>query len=68
MMNIFCVLQAQSQYLSRLQKLKAHHDVCERRYEKVHTKRLNDERERTLFFHRNPNKAVSSTTPFYNVR
>ncbi|XP_076017121.1 uncharacterized protein LOC143009015 [Genypterus blacodes] len=49
---------AQSRFLSRLQKLKAHHDVCERRYEKAHTKRLSDERERTLLFHRSLNTAM----------
>ncbi|TKS87310.1 N-lysine methyltransferase KMT5A [Collichthys lucidus] len=35
----------------KAQKLKAHHDSCEKRYKKANTKRLNDERERTLFLH-----------------
>ncbi|KAK0136494.1 hypothetical protein N1851_027392 [Merluccius polli] len=51
--------EAQSHYLSRLQKLKAHHSVCESRYEKTQTKILNDERERTLFFHHNLNTALT---------
>lgn len=60
-------MQAHSRHLHRLQKLKAHHDSCEKRYEKANTKRLNDERERTLFLHDKLNTMVSCTTLFYNV-
>ncbi|XP_019219176.1 uncharacterized protein LOC109203836 isoform X5 [Oreochromis niloticus] len=47
--------EVQSRGLPRLQKLRRHHSVCEQRYERAHSKRLNDQRERTLFLHRSLN-------------
>ncbi|XP_056118313.1 uncharacterized protein LOC130095581 [Rhinichthys klamathensis goyatoka] len=43
--------QVQSSQLSRLQKLRAHHNACEERYTKAYTKTANDEREKTMFLY-----------------
>ncbi|XP_034545080.1 uncharacterized protein LOC117816825 isoform X2 [Notolabrus celidotus] len=37
--------------MRRLQKLKAHHDVCEKHYEKTNTKEIKEQRESTLVLH-----------------
>ncbi|XP_039883063.1 uncharacterized protein LOC120730671 isoform X2 [Simochromis diagramma] len=47
--------EVKSRGLLRLEKLRRHHSVCEQRYERAQSKRLNDQRERTLFLHRSLN-------------
>ncbi|XP_034545081.1 uncharacterized protein LOC117816825 isoform X3 [Notolabrus celidotus] len=42
---------APSRHMRRLQKLKAHHDVCEKHYEKTNTKEIKEQRESTLVLH-----------------
>ncbi|KAL7380538.1 hypothetical protein ABVT39_019418 [Epinephelus coioides] len=49
--------EAKSRHILYIQKLKSHHDTCEKRYEAAQAERQKEERKRTLVLHRQQDTA-----------
>ncbi|KAG1927934.1 hypothetical protein F2P79_023880 [Pimephales promelas] len=59
--------KVQSGHLGHLQKLRAHHNACEERYMKAHTKTVNDEQEKTMFLYQSMKTKLKRKMPEYET-
>lgn len=60
----FGVLQAKSRHMLYVQKLKSHHDLCEKRYEAAQAERQKKGMKRAVVLRHQQDTAVSPATPF----